>query len=153
MNQIAHPKHYIPHNVVVNPSKATTKVRIVYDASAKTKLDNNSLNECLYRGTILLHNLTGILLRFRMKQIAVVADIEKTFLQIGLPEVVKDVTRFFWLKNKTIINVENNIQAYRFCRVPFGIICSPFLLAATFDHHLKIFDSNTAQKNQRQYIC
>ena len=48
-------KHYIPHLAVINPTKATTKVRIVYDASA-------SLNECLYRGPILLQNLTGILL-------------------------------------------------------------------------------------------
>ena len=80
-----------------------------------------------------------------MKQIAMVADIEKAFLQIGLQEDAKDVTRFFWLKDKDIRNVENNIQAYRFCRVPFGIICSPFLLAATIDHHLKFFNSNTAQ--------
>ena len=80
-----------------------------------------------------------------MKQIAMVADIEKAFLQIGLQEDAKDVTRFFWLKDKDKINVENNIQAYRFCRVPFGIICSPFLLAATIDHHLKFFSSNTAQ--------
>ena len=138
-------KHYIPHHAVINPTKATTKVRIVYDASAKTKPENNSLHECLYRGPILLQNLTGILLRFRMKQIAMVADIEKAFLQIGLQEDAKDVTRFFWLKDKDIINVENNIQAYRFCRVPFGIICSPFLLAATIDHHLKFFNSNLAQ--------
>ena len=71
------PKHYIPHHAVVNPTKASTKVRIVYDASAKTKPENNSLKKCRYRGPILLHNLTGILLRFRMKQIAMVADIEK----------------------------------------------------------------------------
>ena len=82
-------KHYIPHHVVVNPTKATTKVRIVYDASAKTKPENNSLNECLYRGPILLQNLTGILFRFRMKHIAMVADIE---IQIGLQEDAKNVT-------------------------------------------------------------
>ena len=38
-------KHYIPHHPVVNPTKTTTKVRIVYDASAKTKEENTSLNE------------------------------------------------------------------------------------------------------------
>ena len=137
-------KHYIPHHAVINPTKATTKVRIVYDASAKTKPGNKSLNECLYRGPILLQNLTGILFRFRLNKIALVSDIEKAFLQIGLQEDAKDVTRFFWLRNKNILEVENNIQAYRFCRVPFGIISSPFLLAATIDYHLKNSDSYIA---------
>ena len=65
------------------------------------------------------------------------ADIEKTFLQIGLQGGAKDVTRVFWLKDKGKLAVDNNIQTYRFCPVPFGIISSLFLLAATIDHHLK----------------
>ena len=68
----------------------------------------------------------------------------KAFLQIGLQEDAKDVTRFLWLRNKNILEVEDNIQAYRFCRVPFGIISSPFLLAATIDYHLKNSDFNIA---------
>ena len=143
-------RHYIPHHAVVNPAKATTKVRVVYDASAKSKPENKSLNECLYRGPILLQNLTGILLRFRLNKIALVADIEKAFLQIGLQDEAKDVTRFFWLKDKDTLGVENNIEMYRFCRVPFGIISSPFLLAATIDHHLKncnIDEGETIREN------
>ena len=80
-------KHYIPHHAVINPSKATTKVRVVYDASAKTRPEHNSLNECMYRGPIMLQNLTGILLRFR--KIAKVSDIEKAFLQIGFKMTLK----------------------------------------------------------------
>ena len=37
-------KHYIPHHVVITPQKATTKLRIVYDASAWSKFGNKSLN-------------------------------------------------------------------------------------------------------------
>ena len=143
-------KHYIPHHAVVNPTKATTKVRVVYDASAKCRTENRSLNECLHRGPILLQNLTGILLRFRLNKIAMVADIEKAFLQIRLQDDAKDVTRFFWLKDRDKLEVENNIKMYRFCRVPFGIISSPFLLSATIDHHLKNCNndvSETIRKN------
>ena len=28
-------KHYIPHHAVINPDKASTKVRVVYDVSEK----------------------------------------------------------------------------------------------------------------------
>lgn len=69
-------KHYIPHHVVVTPQKSTTKLRIVYDASAKTKSEHLSLNECLYRGPVLLNDLCGILMRFRLNTIGIVADIE-----------------------------------------------------------------------------
>ena len=55
-----------------------------------------SLNECLYPGPTMLKDLIGILLRFRLNRIAIVADIEKAFLQIGLSEDAKDVTRFFF---------------------------------------------------------
>ena len=43
-------KHYIPHHGVVKPNNRTTKLRAVYDASAKAKTTDLSLNECLYRG-------------------------------------------------------------------------------------------------------
>ena len=36
-------KHYIPHHTVFTPAKDNTKVRIVFDASAKTKKTNLSL--------------------------------------------------------------------------------------------------------------
>jgi len=128
--------HYIPHHAVVTPSKATTKVRIVYDASAKTASQNPSLNECLHRGPVILEDLGGLLLRFRKHRVVLLADIEKAFLQVGLNQKDRDATRFLWLKDPTQPVTEHNIQAYRFCRVPFGIVCSPFLLAATVQHHL-----------------
>jgi len=90
--------HYLPHHPVVTPHKNSTKVRIVFDASSKAKKGLNSLNDFLYRGPLLLPVLCGILLRFRLMNIAIVADIDIAFLQIQLKESERDVTRFLWLK-------------------------------------------------------
>ncbi|XP_062582984.1 uncharacterized protein LOC134244753 [Saccostrea cucullata] len=138
-------KHYIPHHAVIDLTKPTTKVRIVYDASAKSGHKKTSLNECLHRGPVMLHDLCGLLMRFRLKKIGITADIEKAFLQIGLQEEDRDATRFFWLKDANKATVDSNVQVYRFCRVPFGVISSPFLLAATIDHHLSTYESKTAE--------
>lgn len=112
---VEHEKLYLPHHPVVSLSKSTTKLRIVYDASAKTKTENKSLNDCLYRGPMLLQNLCGILIRFRLNRIAMIADIEKAFLQISLQPNQRDITRFLWLKDVHSPNVDReNIQEYRF---------------------------------------
>ena len=43
---------YLPHKEVVKENRSTTKLRIVFDASAKYK-DTMSLNDVLYKGTCL----------------------------------------------------------------------------------------------------
>ena len=43
-------KHYTPHHGVIKPKSRTTKLRIVYDASAKAKKTNLSLNEFFIEG-------------------------------------------------------------------------------------------------------
>ncbi|XP_065180039.1 uncharacterized protein LOC135810477 [Sycon ciliatum] len=129
-------QHYLPHHPVVTPAKST-KVRIVYDASAKASATSPSLNDCLYRGPVLLPDLCGLLMRFRLKPIVISADVEKAFLQISIQPSDRDVTRFIWYKDCTTPEkVNGNVTAYRFCRMPFGVVSSPFLLAATIQLHL-----------------
>ena len=128
---------------------STTKLRVVYDASAKTEAESKSLNESLYRGPVLLQDLCGILLRFRLHIIAIVSDIEKAFLQICLQPRERDVTRFVWVKDTNRPPSFNNLQDYRFCRLPFGVISSPFLLGATINHHLERYDTDIAKKIKR----
>ena len=54
--------YYLPHHAVVRKDKDTSKVRIVYDASAHTK--GPSLNDCLHIGPKFNHKVLEILLRF-----------------------------------------------------------------------------------------
>ncbi|XP_073944857.1 uncharacterized protein [Choristoneura fumiferana] len=127
-----HPLHYLPHHMVKQKGK---KGRIVYDASAKTT-GQKSLNECLYSGPSMLEDLTALLLKFRTKKIGLIADVEKAFLQVALQDEDRDVTRFLWLKDVNRGATEDNLLHFRFCRVPFGVISSPFLLTATIQHHM-----------------
>ncbi|XP_042912687.1 uncharacterized protein [Parasteatoda tepidariorum] len=76
--------HYLPHPAVIKPN-STTKIRPVFDASAKAK-GFLSLNDCLEKGENLIESMPSILMRFRTERIGVVSDIRKAFLQIGLTE-------------------------------------------------------------------
>ena len=74
--------HYLPHHAVIHEDKQTTKLRIVYDASAQNK--GPSLNDCLFCGPKFDQNILDILLRFHTFKVALVADVEKAFLMISL---------------------------------------------------------------------
>ena len=76
--------------------------------------------------------------------IGIASDIEKAFLQMSLHTQDRDVMRFLWLKEITQPPSIDNIVVYRFARVRFGVISSPFLLAETIRHHL------SSQSNDEQ---
>ena len=44
--------HYLPHQAVVRQESATTKVRVVYDASSKGSKSVACLNDCLHVGPL-----------------------------------------------------------------------------------------------------
>ena len=91
----------------------------------------------------------GLLLRFRLSPIGIVSDVEKAFLNIGLQVHDRDVIRFLWLKDATNTSLTDNVQEYRFCRIPSGVVSSPFLLGATIAYHLRKIDNSLALKIQR----
>ena len=94
-------RYYLPHHPMIIPLKITTKVRIVYDVSVKTGKGVKCLNDCLHRGPINLPDMCGMVLRFRTYYIAILADIEKAFLQIGIQKHKRDVTHFLWYKDSS----------------------------------------------------
>ena len=131
---------YLPHQAVLTPYKSTTKLRVVYDASARSK-NGIILNEAHYQGPIILPQLVGILLRARGYPIVAVGDVEKAFLQISLYPSERDVTRFLWVQDISLLAEGSNLIPYRFTRVPFGIVSSPFLLAAVLQRQLETENS------------
>ena len=120
--------HYLPHKEVVRNDKDTTKLRVVYDASARNY--GPSLNDCLYAGPSLTPLIFNILIRFRIYPVAVSADIEKAFLNIAISPEHRDYLRFLW------------VRPLRFTRVVFSLTSSPFILNATIKHHVSQYTTS-----------
>ena len=65
---------YLPHHCVFKEDSTTTKLRVVFDASAKTT-SGYSLNECLLTGPKLQDDLFNFLIRFIFFKVALSADV------------------------------------------------------------------------------
>ena len=135
MQSVSDRTHYLPHHGVVRQDKATSKLRIVYDASARSS--GPSLNDCLYTGPKFGQSIFDILLRFRSQRVALIGDIEKAFLMVSVHEQDRDSLRFLWAVDPSAEVPE--LITLRFTRVVFGVSASPFLLNATITHHLKSY--------------
>jgi hypothetical protein len=82
--------HLLPHHGVVRSDKATTKLRIVFDGSAKDTDSEHSINNCLETGPNLTPHLFDVLIRFRSHPVALTADVEKAFHQISVSTSDRD---------------------------------------------------------------
>ena len=111
--------------------KATTKFRIVFDASAKPN-ESRSLNDCFYPGLSLTATWFGVLLRFRIQKIAFVGDLGKAFPQICIHPSHRDFVKFLWFQEPGNIDFEkfenNELTELRFCRILFGGHLQPVLV-------------------------
>lgn len=72
-------EYYIPHKAVIRGNAETTKVRIVYDASAREGPNYSSLNDCLNPGPPLQKQLWNVLVRSRFYPILPTGDLQKAF--------------------------------------------------------------------------
>ncbi|XP_037298293.1 uncharacterized protein LOC119190433 [Manduca sexta] len=75
--------YFIPHHGVLRESSTTTKLRVVFNASAPTT-SGISLNQIQMVGPTVQDDLTSILLRFRMYKYVLSADVEKMYRQMSI---------------------------------------------------------------------
>ena len=135
---------YIPHKSVIRKSAETTKMRIVYDASARATPDAPSLNDCLYPGPALQNKLWDVLIQQRAYPVVLAGDIKKAFLQIRIHESERDALRFHWQ-----VDLNSDVQTYRFTRVLFGLAPSPFLLGGVLECHLDTWAEKYPEEVER----
>lgn len=113
--------NYLPHHCVFKKDSTTTKVRVVFDASAKTE-SGFSLNDILMIGPTIQHELVSILLRFRKHRIAITADCAKMYRQVNLQPEQRSLQSILWRTNPS-----EPIKTYTLNTVTYGTSCAPFL--------------------------
>ena len=124
--------HWMPHHPFIRDEAESTKMRIVYDCSARQTLKEPSLNDFLETGPSLQPLIFDILLKNRMHEFCLTGDVKKAFLQIKIQPQDRDAQRLFWYTDLQ----ERNIVSYRFTKVIFGSAPSPYILGATLTKHL-----------------
>ena len=112
---------YLPHHAVTKESSKITKIRVVFDASAKTST-GLSLNDTLMIGPKLQDDLFAILVRFRAYQYVLSADINKMYRQILVAEVDQPYQSIAWRYNQL-----EPISIYQLKTVTYGTACAPFI--------------------------
>ena len=135
---------YMPHKPVIRELAVMTKMRIVYDASARENQKSPSLNDCLHVGPLLQPLLHDVLLRNCLKSITLTADVEQAFHQIWIDKKDGDAFRFHWISDFDT----QRIITLRLTRAPFGSAPSPFILGGTLGEHF-----NSQQKEYPETIA
>ena len=112
---------YLPMHVVRKELSTTTKLRAVFDASAKTST-GTSLNDILLVGPTVHPPLVDVLIRFRSHRIALIADVSRMYRAIRLSDTDKDLHCFVWQSSLTAPLLD-----FRMTRVTFGVSSSSFV--------------------------
>ncbi|GBO22433.1 hypothetical protein AVEN_3858-1 [Araneus ventricosus] len=112
---------YIPHHHVIQESSLTTRLRVVFNASAKSSY-GVSLNDILMIGPKNQDDLFAIILRFRSHSIAVTSDLQKMYRQVNIENEDRNFQKILWRDNPS-----SPIKTYRLCAVTYGTASASYL--------------------------
>lgn len=114
-------KYFIPHHAVVKHEEKGLKIRVVFDASAKST-SGKSLNDCLCTGPKLQTEISDVLLRSRFYKYVFVADIAKMYRQIRVRDEDCVYQHILWRRSP-----EDEVQEYQLRTVTYGVNSAPYL--------------------------
>lgn len=92
---------------MINEQHLTTKLRVVFDASANTS-NGKSLNDNILIGPTLQSDLRDTTLRWRRHATVLEEDIRQMYRQISIAESDRDFQRIVWRQK-----LDDPIQHYR----------------------------------------
>ncbi|XP_076549197.1 uncharacterized protein LOC117611418 [Osmia lignaria lignaria] len=115
------PAYFLPHHAVSKETSTTTKIRVVFDGSAKCTT-GLSLNDVQRIGPVVQNDLVTILIRFRIHRCVLSADITKMYRQILVDSTHRRYQRILWRENP-----DQPINVYELNTVTYGTASAPFL--------------------------
>ncbi|KAL0859308.1 hypothetical protein ABMA27_011110 [Loxostege sticticalis] len=113
--------YFLPHHGVLRESSTTTKLRAVFDASAKSS-SGVSLNDLQYVGPTVQDDLFSILVRFRQHKYIISGDIEKMYRAILLNPSQRPLQRILFRKSPS-----EPLKVYTLNTVTYGTASAPYL--------------------------
>lgn len=112
---------FLPHHGVIKKSSSTTRLRVVFDGSAKTA-SGYSLNDILMVGPTIQNDLFSIILRFRKHNFVLSADITKMYRQVCVNSEHRFLQKILWR-----FNPNEDISVFNLNTVTYGTACAAFL--------------------------
>ena len=112
---------YLPHHAVLKTSSQTTKLRVVFDGSAKSS-SGQSLNDLLLCGPTLQDDIFTHLCRLRFYPIVLLADVEKMYRQVFIDPEHRNFLKILWRDSP-----DEPIVEYRLTTVTYGTKPASFL--------------------------
>lgn len=114
-------EYFMPHHAVIREDKSTTKLRVVFNASAQSNT-GVSLNDILMVGPVVQPDLFSVLIRFRSYEYALISDITMMYRMIKIKERYQPLQRILW---RDFPNEE--IKCLQLNRVTYGTASASYL--------------------------
>ena len=109
----------LPHHCVYHPQKSG-KIRVMFNCSAQYA--NMSISTELMSRPDLAKQIVDVLLRFRKKHVAFMADIKSMFYQVLVPPHQRCLVSYLWWEES---NLSKEVLDYQMCIDIFGGASSP----------------------------
>ncbi|GJQ80495.1 hypothetical protein Trydic_g5788 [Trypoxylus dichotomus] len=120
-NYSTEPHFYLPHHAVVKENSITTRLRVVFDGSAKTS-SGVSLNDTLMVGPKLQQDLFDIVCRFRLYAYVITADVAKMYRQVRINEQCMPFQRILWRMSD-----KSDVEIFELTTVTYGTASASYL--------------------------
>lgn len=114
-------EYFLPHHGVERESSTTTKLRVVYDASAVTT-SGKSFNDIQMVGPTVQEDLLSILLRFRQHKFVVTSDIEKMYRAVLVEPSQRSLQQIIFR-----FDPSGPLQTFSLNTVTYGTASAPYL--------------------------